>query len=310
MAKERRLGRGLEALLARPGEEGQDAPEAAAAATASMHRASVFEIDPNPYQPRQDFDAAEIESLAESIRAHGVIQPIVVRRQGERFQLVAGDRRLRASIKAGLADVPVHILEMDDRHLAEMAIVENLQRKDLNALEKAASFQAYLQRFGCTQEELAGRLQLDRSTVSNLIRLLELPEEVQQSVRRGEVSPGHARALLPLEEREQINFCRRIQAEQLSVRAVENLVNATLNAHEEAAAVSPGSTNAPKRTRTRTAHLASLEQELRTALGAKVEIVTSARGRGRIAIHFGNHQEFERLFAQLRGENVEQRQVG
>jgi ParB family chromosome partitioning protein len=310
MAKERRLGRGLEALLARPGDEAAETLEIAAA-PASMHRASVFDIDPNPYQPRQDFDQAEIDSLAESIKEHGLIQPVVVRRQGDRFQLVAGDRRLRASIKAGLSDVPVHILEMDDRHLAEMAIVENLQRKDLNALEKAASFQAYLKRFGCTQEELAGRLQLDRSTVSNLIRLLELPDEVQQAVRRGEVSPGHARALLPLEEREQINFCRRIQAEQLSVRAVENLVNTTLNASDDPTAATPdANTNAPKRTRTRTAHLASLEQELRTALGAKVEIVTSARGRGRIAVHFGNHQEFERLFAQLRGENLEQRQVG
>lgn len=308
MAKERRLGRGLEALLARPGDD-EAAP--VAEATVGMHRASVFDIDPNPYQPRQDFDSAEIDALAESIREHGVIQPIVVRRQGERFQLVAGDRRLRASIKAGLSEVPVHILEMDDRHLAEMAIVENLQRKDLNALEKAASFQNYLKRFGCTQEELAGRLQLDRSTVSNLIRLLELPEEVQQAVRRGEVSPGHARALLPLDEREQINYCRRIQAEQLSVRAVEHLVNTALNAgDEQAAAVTSTTAGATKRTRTRTAHLASLEQELRTALGAKVEIVTSARGRGRIAIHFGNRQEFERLFAQLRGEIGEQRQVG
>lgn len=310
MAKERRLGRGLEALLSRAGDEGAETV-ALADGTPSMHRASVFDIDPNPYQPRQDFDPAEIDSLAESIREHGLIQPIVVRRQGERFQLVAGDRRLRASIKAGLSEVPVHILEMDDRHLAETAIVENLQRKDLNALEKAASFQSYLKRFGCTQEELAGRLQLDRSTVSNLIRLLELPDEVQQAVRRGEVSPGHARALLPLDEREQINFCRRIQAEQLSVRAVEHLVNAAMHESEAGGAATPSTTpGAAKRTRTRTAHLASLEQELRTALGAKVEIVTSARGRGRIAIHFGNHQEFERLFAQLRGEGVEQRQVG
>lgn len=310
MAKERRLGRGLEALLARPGDEVEAVAGEAAAPVASMHRASVFDVDPNPYQPRQDFDPAEIDSLAESIREHGLIQPIVVRRMGERFQLVAGDRRLRASIKAGLADVPVHILEMDDRHLAEMAIVENLQRKDLNALEKAASFQSYLKKFGCTQEELAGRLQLDRSTVSNLIRLLELPDEVQHAVRRGEVTPGHARALLPLEEREQINFCRRIQAEQLSVRSVENLVNATMNAAEEANPIAAAASPGAKRTRTRTAHLASLEQELRTALGAKVEITTSARGRGKIAIHFGNHEEFERLFAHLRGEQKEQRQVG
>ncbi len=310
MAKERRLGRGLEALLARPGDDSDDGHEASAAAPA-MLRISVFDVEPNPYQPRQDFDQAEIDSLAESIREHGLIQPIVVRKLGERYQLVAGDRRLRAAIKAGLADVPVHLLELDDRRLAELAIVENLQRKDLNALEKAASFQSYLQKFRCTQEELAGRLQLDRSTVANLIRLLELPEEVQQAVRRGEVSPGHARALLPLDEREQINFCRRIQAEQLSVRNVESLVNAAIHAGSEEGAT-PSATNnaAAKRMRTRTAHLASLEQELRTALGAKVEIVTSPRGRGRIVVHFSGHEEFERLFAQLRGADGTQRQAG
>ncbi|MDZ4782758.1 MAG: ParB/RepB/Spo0J family partition protein [Planctomycetia bacterium] len=309
MAKERRLGRGLEALLALPNEDGGDMQIATAPLESA--RVSVFEIDPNPYQPRQDFDQAEIDSLAESIREHGLIQPIVVRRLGERYQLVAGDRRLRASIKAGLSDVPVHLLELDDRRLAELAIVENLQRKDLNAIEKAASFQSYLKKFGCTQEDLAGRLQLDRSTVANLIRLLELPDEVQQAVRRGEVTPGHARALLPLEEREQINFCRRIQAEQLSVRSVESLVNTAIHeANEGDATASPKATAAAKRTRTRTPHRASLEQELRSALGAKVDIISNARGRGRIVIHFGGHEEFERLFAQLRGGEGTQRQAG
>lgn len=310
MAKERRLGRGLEALLARPGDDADEGPGTDVAAPA-MFRISVFDVEPNPYQPRQDFDQAEIDLLADSIREHGLIQPIVVRKFGERYQLVAGDRRLRAAIKAGLADVPVHLLELDDRRLAELAIVENLQRKDLNALEKAASFQNYLQKFQCTQEELAGRLQIDRSTVANLIRLLELPEEVQQAVRRGDVSPGHARALLPLEERDQINFCRRIQAEQLSVRSVESLVSAAIHAGSEAgAAASAANHGAAKRKRTRTAHLASLEQELRTALGVKVDIVTSPRGRGRVVIHFGGHEEFERLFAQLRGADGSQRQAG
>ncbi len=149
----------------------------------------------------------------------------------DRYQLVAGERRLRAAIQAGWVDVPVNVVEADDRQMAELAIVENLQRKDLNPLEKAASFQKYLDQYGCTQEELAGRLKLDRSTIANLIRLLELPEPVQEAIRRGKITQGHARALLPLgDEREQIEFCRRIQREGLNVRQTEALVQETIDA--------------------------------------------------------------------------------
>ncbi len=166
-----------------------------------------------------------MQSLAESISTHGLLQPVVVRRVHERYQLVAGERRLRAAIQAGWVDVPVSVVEADDRQMAELAIVENLQRKDLNALEKAASFQKYLDQYGCTQEELAGRLKLDRSTIANLIRLLELPEPVQEAIRRGKITQGHARALLPLgDEREQIEFCRRIEREGMNVRQTETLV--------------------------------------------------------------------------------------
>ncbi|HEY2838304.1 MAG TPA: ParB/RepB/Spo0J family partition protein, partial [Pirellulales bacterium] len=233
MTKERRLGRGLEALLGRAPEEFNERPAGApeaqpgnatggatGSATKNSDQVSVYEIDRNPFQPRRDFDENEINSLADSIQQHGMIQPIVVRRCGGRYQLVAGERRLRAATKAGLSHVTVQIRDVDDRQANEMAIVENLQRKDLNALEKGASFQEYLQRYGCTQEELAKRLKIDRSTLSNLIRLLELPADVQTALRGGGISPGHARALLPLgDEREQIAFCQRIQQEELSVRA-------------------------------------------------------------------------------------------
>ena len=194
-------------------------------------RVNVRQIDSNPAQPRQDFDADEMRSLAESISTHGLLQPVVVRRVQDRYQLVAGERRLRAAIQAGWADVPVNVVEADDRQMAELAIVENLQRKDLNALEKAASFQKYLDQYKCTQEELAGRLKLDRSTIANLIRLLELPEPVQDALRRGQITQGHARALLPLgDEREQIEFCRRIQREGLNVRQTETIVQETIDA--------------------------------------------------------------------------------
>ena len=172
-----------------------------------------------------------MQRLADSIASHGLLQPVVVRPWEGGYQLIAGERRLRAARLAGWSEVPVTIVEADERQTAELAIVENLQRKDLNALEKAASFQRYLDQYGGTQEELAGRLKLDRSTIANLIRLLELPGLVQDALRRGKITPGHARALLPLgEEREQVAFCERIQKEGLNVRQTEALVQETIAA--------------------------------------------------------------------------------
>jgi ParB family chromosome partitioning protein len=313
VTKERRLGRGLEALLGRPVETlaargvgasavpGQPG-DAGVAAEAGLVTVSVYEIDRNPYQPRRDFDDADIESLADSIQEHGMIQPIVVRREGDRFQLVAGERRLRAAIKAGLAEVAVQVRDVDDRQAAELAIVENLQRKDLNPLEKGASFQQYLERYRCTQEELAKRLKIDRSTVANLIRLLELPVDVQDALRAGTITQGHARALLPLaHEREQIEFCHRIQHEGLSVRTVEDLVQQTVQAAEsphELRLVTGETEERPAR-RPRSQHLTSLEQQFRAALGTKVDVREAAKGRGRIVIHFKTHDEFERLCKQI-----------
>jgi ParB family chromosome partitioning protein len=191
----------------------------------------------------------------------------------------------------------VLVVEADDREVAELAIVENLQRKDLNPLEKAASFQRYLRDFGGTQEELAARLKLDRSTIANLIRLLELPDAVQDAICQGRITQGHARALLPLgDEREQIEFCGRIQEEGLSVRCTEALVQETI---EQADAEPPdlisldGTPSRPRRPKSE--HLAALEQEFRMALGTQVKITHSRRGRGKLVIHFASHDEFERL---------------
>jgi len=267
-------------------------------------RLNVYEIDSNPFQPRRDFAEDEIQGLADSLKEHGLIQPLVVRRVDDRYQLIAGERRLRAAIKAGWSEVPAQLKEADDREMAELAIVENLQRKDLNALEKAASFQKYLQRYGATQEELARRLSIDRSTVSNLIRLLELPEAVQDALRSGSVSQGHARALLPLgDQAKQIDFCRRIASEGLSVRATEAMVHDMLHAVDpnSLGVVSPSDSSPPPRTRSE--HLASLEQQLRTSLGAKIELRQTAKGRGRIIIHFTSHDEFNRLHEQICGRS-------
>lgn len=270
----------------------------------SVQRVGVRLIDHNPAQPRQEFDPREMQSLSESIAAHGLLQPVVVRRVADRYQLIAGERRLRAAIQAGWTDVPVNVVEADDRQVAELAIVENLQRKDLNALEKAASFQKYIEQYKCTQEELAGRLKLDRSTVANMIRLLELPESVQGCLRRGEITQGHARALLPLgDEREQVEFCQRIRKEGLNVRQTERMVQELIDAadHEPLADL-PAPPKSRRTPHAKNEHLTSLEQKFRAALGMKVKITHNARGRGRLVVQFRDHEEFERLKKHICGE--------
>jgi ParB family chromosome partitioning protein len=256
---------------------------------------NVYEIDDNPFQPRRDFSEPEIASLAESLKEHDMLQPILVRKRGDRYQLISGERRLRAAIQAGWSTVPARVREADDRLVAELAIVENLQRKDLNPLEKAMSFKRYLEQHGCSQEDLARRLKIDRSTIANLMRLLELPDVVQDAIRRGALSAGHARALLPLgDESLQVEFCTRILAEGLSVRAVEGLVQDRI-VQEDGPALEAADTATAKKRRTRSGQVSSLEQELRLALGTRVEIRQASRGRGRIVIHFGSEEEFDRL---------------
>ena len=303
MSKERRLGRGLEALLGRTDEHSPTphagGPHLRLADATTGHNGiaelSVYEIDSNPFQPRSTFDDDELQALADSIREHGLLQPIVVRRDGGRYQLIAGERRLRAAIKAGWSDVPAQIRDVDERQLAELAIVENLQRKDLNPLEKAASFQQYLQQYGCTQDELASRLKIDRSTVANLIRLLELPAEVQDALRAGRLTQGHARALLPLGDgQEQVEFARRVVSEGRSVRATEELIQTTISTVDRDPFGNSTTPDQPS-PKPRSGQLSSLEQEFRQALGTKVDVRQTATGRGRIVIHFKNHTEFDRL---------------
>lgn len=309
MNNPRRLGRGLEALLGRPlpSAETPDvvlppqepAASSSAADDCGLKQVHVYDIENNPFQPRKEFDASAIDELSESLEQHGMIQPLVVRRHGERYQLISGERRLRAAIKAGWQTVPVQVREADDRQMSEVAIVENLQRKDLNPLEKAQSFREYLQRYGCTQDELARRLSVDRSTIANLIRLLELPEPIQAAIYSGTLTQGHARALLPLgDEREQMAFCQKIQDEGLSVRATEELVQLAIHEADEAPLSVVGGSTASKskpKARRSSDQVAALEQELRLALGTKVEIKQRVGGRGQIVVHFASVDEFERL---------------
>lgn len=341
MSKDRRLGRGLAALLGSPlNDEGLDlsspptasfSPEPAAsplpgaASTLSVFTGNepepsepaagllqlpVLEIEENPFQPRRDFSEAEIASLAESLKEHDMLQPVLVRRVEGRYQLISGERRLRAARQAGWATIPARVREADDRLVAELAIVENLQRQDLNPIEKALSFKRYVDEHKCTQDDLAKRLKIDRSTIANLMRLLELPQSVLDALRNGKITAGHARALLPLgDEREQNHFCNLIQIEGLSVRDIERLVSEKLAADEETTVATPGKP-APKKKRSRSEQVAALEQEFRVALGTKVEIKPAANGRGKIVIHFGSHDDFDRLRDQLTDAAPVKRKAG
>lgn len=347
MNKERRLGRGLEALLGRAGLDPAPATQGTAALAAQparpaaagglgsgaarlmLHAPEELEqaaatlptsevppavIDANPWQPRTVVDDADLAELANSLREHGLVQPIVVRAQGDRFQLIAGQRRLAAARRLGWAKVPVRVLDVDDRQMSEIAIVENLQRRDLDALEKAASFKQYLATWNCTQDELAKRLAVDRSTVANLIRLLELPASVQQKLRAGSLSMGHARALLPLgDEVEQVRLADRVAAEGLSVRAVESEVQEIIRRDEagdveaEELDTDPVTTaggaaarRKPGRPATRrSSQVAAVEAQLRQALGVKVVVHANSKGAGRIVIPFGSLDEFQRLLEHI-----------
>lgn len=336
MSKEqRRLGRGLEALLGRsldePRTDQQPQPAVASGAeSAEGHDPALMNRDdagqlwmdlgiirPNPHQPRKYFDEVETADLADSIREHGVLQPMVVRQSEGHYELIAGERRLRAAQAAGWDRVPVQVKQVTDQQMAELAIVENVQRKDLNALEKAASFQRYLQEYDCTQDDLAKRIHIDRSTIANLIRLLELPEEVKAMLASEELSQGHCRALLPLGDIDkQIEFAKRAKRESLSVRATEQAVQNEIHALDDELLEAIGPVGvvgedgvSRKPAATRSEQLAALEQELQAAVGTKVTLQQNAKGKGKITLQFSGADEFERLRSILTGSDAA-RQVG
>jgi ParB family chromosome partitioning protein len=289
----RRLGRGLDALLGR--EQGGFDP--GPFDSADLLHIPVDQIDPNPFQPRKHFEPSEIAALADSLRQHGMLQPVIVRQVNERYQLIAGERRLRASIEAQLHEIPARVFDLDDQRVTELAMVENLQREDLNAIEKATAFRDYLNQYGGTQEELAGRLGLDRSTVSNLIRLLDLPEEVQQSVLSRKLSQGHARALLGLPDHDaMIGTSRRVVADNLSVRQTEALV-----ATGEPTPAKTRLRKDPPEPATKAPHLLEMEQHLQGRFGTHVLIRAKAEDRGQIVIEYNNQGDYDRVMSMIRG---------
>jgi ParB family chromosome partitioning protein len=294
----RRLGRGLNALLGSRSNSDEADSTTENDGTGDLRQIRIDAIEPNPFQPRREFGADTLDELAASIKQHGLLQPVLVRKHGGKYQLIAGERRWLAAQKVGLKTIPCRIIVRDDRGSSEAAIEENLKRKDLNALEKAMAFQDYRDRFGCSIDELAKRLSMQRSSVSNFLRLLELPAVVKDSLRKGRISYGHARAVLALTEEEaRIEFCKQIEKEQLSVRATEKEVR-RLNKGE---AVIPLRKPEPKPEEPATSsHIRSLQQQLQQQLGVKVEILESGKEQGKVIIHFQTNGDFERILQTLR----------
>lgn len=276
---ERKLGRGLDSLL---GESGPAHGE-------EVVQLRFDQVRSGPFQPRQEFDAARLAELAASIRESGVLQPIIVRPSGAGYEIVAGERRARAARAAGLEEIPALVRRYSDGDVLLLSLVENVQRDDLNPIDKASACRRLVSHLGATHEEVASKLGLDRTTVTNLIRLLDLPEEVRELVRSGALSMGHARALLALrDDVDRLKMAERIVKEELSVRAVESLAR--------------DGRPAPRRRRNprKTPQVAALESELRSILGTKVSI-QDHRGKGRIRIEYYSPAEFERILELLRG---------
>jgi ParB family chromosome partitioning protein len=292
MEKKNRLGRGLDALLSGPAES----PAAPAIAQAEVR---LDQIHHNPWQPRKHFDEEELTSLSESIKTHGILQPLVVRQTTDGYQLIAGERRLRAARVAGLEAVPVRVVDFNDQQVLEAALVENIHRTDLNPIEKAHGFKEYLDRFQMTHEDLARRLGLARPTISNLVGLLNLPTEVQDYVRRGQVTLNHAKILKSVPEPErQIALCKEIVARGLSVHALDALLKEQKQAEQAAASAVAAAPRAPAAEKT--AHVRGLEDELRQKLAVKVEIKLKDKDRGQIVLGFESNDDFERLLEALR----------
>ena len=280
MSTRKVLGRGIEALIPgaamveqpQPGERVVDVPTDA--------------VEANPFQPRKRFDTERLKELADSIRADGILQPVVVRRKGAKYELIMGERRLQAARLAGVPTIPVIVRDVRDADALRLAIVENIQRENLNAIEEAVAFRRLIAEFGLSQADVAGVVGKDRSSVANTLRLLNLPEDVQRMVEDGTLTGGHARALLSLPtQKEQLALARRIAEQNLSVRQVEAEVGLSR----------VKKSNAARRHKEKPAYLADLEKAFAQYLGTRVAIEEKRGGKGRIQIEFYSYDDFERL---------------
>lgn len=282
MASNKGLGKGLGALLGDFAEETQE--------KSAYQLLPIYKIEPNPDQPRQDFDEEELQALADSISVHGIIQPLTVRETASGYyQIIAGERRWRAARIAGLSDVPVVVIEADDKKAMELALIENLQRQDLNPVEEALGYESLMQEYGLTQEEVASRVGKSRPAVANSLRLLNLYPEALEHLRKGDFSSGHARAILTLKtEKQQMEAVRKIMALSLSVRQAETLCKNMNKAPE------------PKQeTETlKVDYVAECEKTLSKQLGRGVKIINGKR-KGRFELEFYGQEDLQALLDAL-----------
>ncbi len=294
-SKRQALGRGLAALIpeAPAPRQAQVVAPARATADGGLRLIPIEDIHPSPHQPRKTFDDARIEELAATIRVQGIIQPLVVRAQEHGYELIAGERRWRAAQRAGLHEVPVVVREVTETAAFEMALVENLQREDLNPIEEADGYQRLIDEYGYTQESLAGRVGKDRSTVANALRLLRLPASVRQMVVGQRLSMGHARALLGLDSASEIERLARLTVtREMSVRQVEGLVRR----EREGATKGDAKGDAAQRP---SSAVRDLTERLQRALGARVKVVETGPGRGHLEIHYQTLDELDSVLAKL-----------
>jgi len=285
VTKKMGLGKGLGALI----------PELEPEGPKSLLFCGIEEIHPNRSQPRKHFDESRLQELADSIKEKGILEPLIVRRAADGYEIVIGERRWRAAQKAGLKEIPVLLKELDDREVLELSLIENLQRDDLNPIEEAEAYKRLTEEFGLNQEELGTRLGKDRSTVANTLRLLKLPYEVREHLLRNHITPGHARAILSLESREtQKELCTLIIQKGLSVREAESLAKRWSKKPRKISA-------SDKKGGDLESQLIALGDSLRRHLGTKVQISLKGK-RGKIEIEYYSFDDLERIVETIIGD--------
>ena len=291
-ARKHGLGKGLDALI--PASEGQKVKAASSPAAKEQSRMEqsaplivrISQVEPDRTQPRKEFNEEKLEELAGSIRNVGVVEPLIVTDEGDHYRIISGERRWRAAQKAGLKEIPIIIRKLTEKEIAEIALVENIQRVDLNPIEEAQGYQRLMQEFGYTQEEVAARISKNRATVANTLRLLKLSEPVRQMLIEEKISAGHARALVMIEDPEQqLEIARKAAEEHLSVRDIEKLLK--------------NKDRLPRRTLEKNEIPASdyraLEERLKSSLGTKVSISAKANGKGKLEIEFYSNEDLEKI---------------
>lgn len=296
--KKKALGRGLSALLSNPDTDiTTSSTEKAQPVAGSIATIKVDQIETNPFQPRTHFEEQALQELADSIKIHGIIQPVTVRKVGyDKYQLISGERRFRASQIAGLSEIPVYIRIANDQSMLEMALLENIQRENLDAIEVAISYKRLIDECNLTQEELSEKMSKQRSTVTNYLRLLKLPAEIQLGIREGKITMGHARTLINVEdEKDQLALYNEMLNHRLSVRDAEALVRAHQNLVQE----KQGSTKT-RTTSTPTLQNLSFEQQkmvndLKSIFSSDIELKRNSKGKGKLIISFNNDDQLDKI---------------